>query len=201
MNCSSGWILIFSSGMRGKCRVKGRWMDGREDGWMEWGVEGGWSVGGGCCPRFYEGEANQSDSDKWTISSPPTASLIPLNLLHHPYNLSFFPPSLTLISTCPTYTPFFPLLSCIYSLAPASALTLSLLLLASLSSNLLSFSLLLPCCISTGSFCHGKGLCTWYILFPCAQPNIQATNTTFKPHRLPRAVSQVVLHFNSMVTV
>lgn len=42
-------------------------------------------------PCSYEGETNWSDSDKWTISSSPTASCVPLKLLSQPRSSSFLP--------------------------------------------------------------------------------------------------------------
>lgn len=77
-----GCILISSDRSEGRCwqRLEDRW-------WWEVGLGAGRSGAGLWArsrPRSYEGEANWSDSDKWTISSPPTASFMPLKLLSHP---------------------------------------------------------------------------------------------------------------------
>lgn len=83
-----GCILISSDRGEGRCwqRLEDRW-------WWVVGLRTGEDRGAGLWARSrpcsYEGETNWSDSDKWTISSSPTASFLPIRL---PFpTLSLFP--------------------------------------------------------------------------------------------------------------
>lgn len=82
-----GCILISSDWSEGRCwqRLEDRW-------WWVVGLRRGGSGAGLWArsrPCSYEGETNWSDNDKWTISSSPTASFIPLKLLSGPQSLPY----------------------------------------------------------------------------------------------------------------
>lgn len=149
-----GCILISSDRGEGRCwqRLEDRW-------WWVVGLRTGEDRGAGLWARSrpcsYEGETNWSDSDKWTISSSPTASFLPHRL---PFpTLSLFPIPL-LFSLRAFSTPVFFIFHLPSSFSKLSYIFFTLLLFLLLVMlfycsashyNLPLFSLLFsPCCSS-----------------------------------------------------
>lgn len=78
-----GYILI-TSNRRERAGAGRGWRIDVMGGWLKNGEDRGAVLWARSRPCSYEGETNWSDSDKWTISSSPTASFMPLKLLSHP---------------------------------------------------------------------------------------------------------------------